>query len=106
MIKDVLEELDITATDWVQGQLTKFAVDIKNTTGATRDAYMKVQEQTSRLERVGIELPANELAPAEDTEGSAYPTFARHLYADGDGNFPVKLNDWETTVVTTELSRK
>lgn len=106
MIKDVIAELDATATSWVQEQLTKYAVDIKNTTGATRDAYMKVQEQTSRLERVGIELPANELAPAEDTEGSAYPTFDRHLYADTDGKFPVKLNDWETTVVTSELARK
>lgn len=106
MIKDVLAELDATATAWVQEQLTKFAVDIKNTTGATRDAYMKVHEQTSRLERVGIELPANEVAPAEDTEGNPYPTFERHLYAAADGKFPVKLNDWETTVVTSELARK
>lgn len=106
MIKDVLAELDAAATSWVQERLTKFAVDIKNTTGATRDAYMKVQEQTSRLERVGIELPANEVAPAEDTDGNAYPTFERHLYADGDGKFPANLNDWETTVVSTEVGRK
>ncbi|MBA2609873.1 MAG: hypothetical protein H0U92_13100 [Actinobacteria bacterium] len=106
MIKEVLAEMDTTATEWVQERLTKFAVDIKNTTGATRDAYMKVQEQTSRLERVGIELPANDLAPAEDTQGNAYPTFARHLFAGADGEYPVKLNDWETTVVTTELGRK
>jgi hypothetical protein len=106
MIKDVLAELNAAATAWVQEQLTKFAVDIKNTTGATRDAYMKVHEQTSRLERVGIELPANEVAPAEDTEGNPYPTFERHLYAAADGKFPVKLNDWETTVITSELARK
>lgn len=62
-IKDVLAELDNTAATWVQDQLTKFAVDIKNTTGATRDAYMKVQEQTSQLERVGIELPAKRGRP-------------------------------------------
>ena len=105
-IKDVLAELDATATTWVQERLTKFAVDIKNTTGAARDAYMKVQEQTSRLERVGIELPANEVAPAEDADGTSYPTFGHHLYADADGEYPVKLNDWETTVVKTELGRK
>lgn len=105
-IKEVLVELDATATGWVHDQLTKFAVEIKNTTGATRDAYMKIQEQTSRLERVGVELPANDLAPAEDVEGNAYPTFERHLYADADGKYPVKLNDWETTVVTKEVVRK
>ena len=54
MIKEVIAELDMTATEWVQERLTKFAVDIKNTTGATRDAYMKVQEQTSRLERSAL----------------------------------------------------
>ncbi|MGH9166205.1 MAG: hypothetical protein ACRDZW_11970, partial [Acidimicrobiales bacterium] len=106
MIKEVVAELDTTAIDWVRELLTKFAVDIKNTTGATRDAFMKVQEQTSRLERVGIELLANDLAPAEDTEGNPYPTFERHLYSDAAGKYPVKLNDWETTVVTTELGRK
>ena len=106
MIKDILSELDVAAAMWVQDQLTKFSVDIKNTAGAARDAYMKVQEQTSQLERVGIELPANEVAPTEDTDGNQYPTFERHLYADADGTFPTKLNDWESTVVNTELGRK
>lgn len=106
MTRDVLVELDETATEWVQDQLTTFAVDIKNTTGAARDAYMKIQEQTTKLERVGIELPVNDVAPPEDVDGNAYPTFERHLFADTDGTYPVKLNDWETTVVTRELDRK
>jgi type III restriction enzyme len=106
MINEVLAELDKVATTWVQDQLTRFAVEIKNTTGATRDAYMKAQEQTSRLERVGIELPLNEVAPAEDADGTPYSTFERHLYADSSGMFPAKLNDWESVVVNTEVGRK
>lgn len=106
MVKEVLAELDLGATAWVHDQLTRFAVEIKNTTGATRDAYMKVQEQTSQLERVGVELPLNEVAPTEDTDGNPYPTFQRHLYADAGGDFPAKLNDWETVVVRTEIGRK
>lgn len=106
MVQEALAQLDATATAWVLEQLTKFAVEIKNTTGATRDAYMKVQEQTSRLERVGIELSSNELASSEDAEGNPYPTFARHLFADSDGLFPAKLNAWEATVVATEVGRK
>ncbi len=35
-----------TATDWVQEQLDRFRVEITNTTGATRDAYTRVREQT------------------------------------------------------------
>lgn len=106
MIKDVLAELDETATEWVQEQLTKFPVDIKNTTGATRRCLHEDPRADIEAERVGIELPANEVAPAEDVEGNPYPTFERHLFADTDGKFPVKLNDWETTVVSTELGRK
>jgi hypothetical protein len=106
MIKDVLAELDSTATTWVHDQLTRFAVEIKNTTGATRDAYMRVQEQTSQLERVGIELPLNEVAPTEDAEGNTYPSFEGHLYTDATGTIPAKLNDWETVVVNTEIARK
>jgi type III restriction enzyme len=106
MIKDVMAELDAGATAWVRDQLTRFAVEIKNTTGATRDAYMKVQEQTSQLERVGIELPLNEVAPSEDAEGNVYPSFEHHMYADANGVFPAKLNDWETVVVRTEIGRK
>lgn len=106
MITDVLAEFDVTATTWAQEHLTKFAVEIKNTTGATRDAYMKIQEQTSRLERVGVELPVNEVSPAEDVDGNPYPTFERHLYADSDGRYPARLNDWETVVVSTEVGRK
>lgn len=106
MIKEILGELDETAAGWVREQLTRFAVEIKNTTGATRDAYIKVQEQTSQLERVGIELPLNEVTASEDIDGNPYPTFERHLYADGKGNFPSRLNDWETIVVATEIGRK
>lgn len=106
MMDQVLGELDLTATTWVQDQLTKFAVEIKNTTGATRDSYIKVQEQTSQIERVGIELPLNEVAPTEDTEGNPYPRFERHLFANSCGVFPAKLNDWETTVIKTEIGRK
>jgi type III restriction enzyme len=106
MLKEALAELDATANAWVQERLTRFAVDIKNTTGAARDAYMKVQEQTAQLERVGIELPQNEVAPCEGADGTAYPTFERHVYADDGGLFPANLNDWERTVVSTETSRK
>jgi type III restriction enzyme len=106
MVKEVLAELDLAATAWVHDQLTRFAVEIKNTTGANRDAYMKVQEQTSHLERVGVELPLNEVASTQDADGNAFPTFERHLYADAGGDFPAKLNDWETVVVRTEISRK
>jgi len=59
-VDDVIAEIEAAANRFVREQLTKFAVDIKLTTGATRDAYHKVQEQTSFPEAITVELRVNE----------------------------------------------
>lgn len=101
----VVASVEAAATEFVQEHLARFAVEIKNTTGATRDAYRKVQEQTSAPEVTTIDLRANEKAPTKDGEGDDLPTFEGHLYSDADGRYPALLNDWETQVITTEVDR-
>lgn len=105
MVENVIAELDVAATKFVNEQLAKFRVEIKNTTGATRDAYRKVQEQTSAPEPVTIELRANEKGATKASDGADLPTFEGHLYSDSSGNFPAQLNDWEETVIRTEIAR-
>jgi type III restriction enzyme len=108
MVDGVSTEVEAAATKWVQDQFTKFAVEIKNTTGATRDAYLKVKEQISKPEETGIELTSNLKAATKDSnkeDAADLPTFAGHLFSDGIGKFPAKLNDWETQVIETELKR-
>jgi hypothetical protein len=97
-----LEEIDAAATKFVKEQLAKFAVEIKNTTGATRDSYRLVQEQTSEQESLTIDLRTNERAATKDGTGEDLPVFAGHIYADSDSNFPVKLNVWESRIIATE----
>ncbi|MCC6339311.1 MAG: DEAD/DEAH box helicase family protein [Acidimicrobiia bacterium] len=104
-IDGVVASVEAAATDFVTEHLARFTVEIKNTTGATRDAYRKVQEQTASPETVTIELRANEKAATQDAAGAELPTFEGHLYADGRGRYPAELNEWETTVVTTETGR-
>jgi len=101
----VIASVEAAATNFVKEHLAKFAVEIKNTTGATRDAYRKVQEQTAAPETVTIELRANEKAATKNGAGDDLPTFKGHLYADADGSYPADLNDWETSVITTETGR-
>ncbi len=101
----VVDSIEAAATEFVQEHLARFAVEIKNTTGATRDAYRKVQEQTTAPEAVTIELRANEKAATKDGTGDDLPTSDGHLYADADGRYPAHLNDWETQVITTETER-
>jgi type III restriction enzyme len=108
MIDGVAAEIETVATRWVQDQFARFAVEIKNTTGATRDAYLKVKEQTSKPEETDIELTTTLKASTKDSSkenANDLPTFGGHLYSDAKRNFPAKLNDWETTVIRTELKR-
>lgn len=104
-VDGVTAEIEATANNFVQAQLERFAVEIKNTTGATRDAYRKVQEQTITPEAITVELRSNEKTATKDGNGDPLPTFAGHIYSDTDGQFPARLNDWESTVVTTETCR-
>ena len=55
-VEGVVTEIDATASKFVKDNLNRFAVEIKNTTGATRDSYRQVQEQTSERESVTIDL--------------------------------------------------
>jgi type III restriction enzyme len=108
MIEGVAGGVEAVATKWVQDQFTKFAVEIKNTTGATRDAYLRVREQISKPEETGIELTVNLKAATKDSnkeDAKDLPSFGGHLYSDAKRTFPAKLNDWETTVIQTELKR-
>src|SRR5439155_4157368 len=59
-------------------------------------------------EETGIELTVNLKAATKDSnkeDAKDLPAFGGHLYADGKGKFPAKLNDWETAVIETELQR-
>lgn len=103
LISDVVPEAEVTANKFVREQLTRFDAEIKNTTGATRDAYRKVQEQTPAPE--AVELRINEKGATKDRLGGLLPTFEGHIYSYANGKFPADLNDWEAEVVITEISR-
>ena len=106
MIDDVVDALDVAATEWVKDRLDEFNVEIKNTTGATRNDYLRVQEQTVDPEPVEIILRDNVKTATRDGGGNLLSAFDGHIYADDNGQFPVILNRWEREVVETESSRQ
>jgi hypothetical protein len=105
-VDGVVADIEATANKFVKDQLENFAVEIKNTTGAVRDAYRKVQEQTPAPEAVTIELRTNEKTATKTGDGTELPTFGGHIYSDTNGKFPVKLNEWETEVIEREIGRQ
>jgi type III restriction enzyme len=106
LVDGVVAEVEAEATKFVHEQLTKHAVAIKNTTGATRDAFHRVQEQASEAEVVSVELRANEKAATRDSKSNPLPTFRGHLFSDANGDYPPQLNStWEGSVIETEIAR-
>jgi hypothetical protein len=104
-LEGVRAGVEQAATAWVQEQLDRFRVEIANTTGATRDQYTRVMEQTSMPEAMTIQLRDNLRAATKDRDGDDLPTRPGHLFADAHGLFPVDLNDWERAVVDAEIAR-
>ena len=64
-----------------------------------QDAYRQVQAATRAPERVALKLPDTRTMPGE---GAA---FAKHLFADGSGDFRPNCQGWESTVLDVELGR-
>lgn len=104
-VSGVIDSVEERATEWVQGHLATHAAAIANTTGKRRDDFRRVQEQTSTPEPVTVELLSNLKVATEDRAGNKLPTYERHLFAGADGEFPAVLNEWERTVLATELGR-
>ena len=104
-IPEVVESVEARATEWVQDQLTNFNVAIKNTTGATRDSYRRIQEQALTPEAVTVTLRDNVSTGTLDSNGNPLPRFAGHVYANTQEGFPADLNSWEIQIVQAEVSR-
>lgn len=107
-VEGVVEQIEHAATSWVQARLDEFRVEIKNSTGARKDAFMKVIEQSTVQERTGLELPMTLRAPTKDSrseDGQDLPRVPSHLYSDGAGKFSVDFNDWETEIIKKEVAR-
>ena len=104
-VEGVLAEIETVATKFVTDLLSRFAVEIKNTTGATRDSFRRVQEQTSEQEALTIDLRTNEKAATKDGAGEDVPVYPGHIFADDNGDFPARLNDWEARIIATETGR-
>lgn len=104
-VDGVVAAVEASATAWVTERLDKFRVQIKDLIGVRADEFMRVQEQTASPEEVTVRLRANERAATKDRDGEDLPRYAGHVFADGEGMFPLELNDWERQVVQAELAR-
>jgi hypothetical protein len=52
-----------------------------------------------------VQLRQNERAATKDRNGDDLSRFGSHVFCDAEGMYPADFNDWELTVVETELAR-
>ena len=106
-IKDDLErEAEKLSTKW----LTEHRVDFKRLNDERQDVYREIGEMSAEPIDIDLARPRSELQAStafRELDGSetALPRFENHLLCDEDGLFPASFNDWETTVLSTELAR-
>lgn len=77
-------------------------------TSAQRAEYDDIQASAGVPFEAHPVVPERAIAARSRISGGqivALPAFTSHLLADASGDFPVKLNSWETTVVETEMAR-
>jgi hypothetical protein len=106
-IKDDLErEAEKLSTKWLTGH----RVDLKRLNDERQDVYREIAEMSAEPVDIDLARPRSELQTStaiREADGSetALPRYERHLVCGDDGLFPVSFNEWETTVLNTELSR-
>lgn len=108
MVEGVVDRVREAADAWVQKMLDDHRVQIKALTDDRRNNYLDVRAQSTTVERVDLLMPEIVTATTEiikDGQGEKVEMRTGHIFADANGLFPAKLNDWETEVVEAEQKR-
>lgn len=111
LVPEIKEDLDREAEKHSTKWLTEHRVDLKGLNDERQDVYREIAQMSAEPVDLDLARPRSELQAATtireaDGNETPLPRFDRHLLCDDDGLFPASLNDWEKTVLETELARK
>jgi hypothetical protein len=110
LVSDIKNDLEREAEKLSTKWLTEYRVDLKSLNDERQDVYRQIAEMSAEpvdtdLARPRSELQASTTIREADGTETALPRFEKHLLCDGDGHFPASFNEWEATVLNTELAR-
>lgn len=105
-IPKVIEALDAEAERLFKGWDTQHRVAIKGLPDDRKVVYGDLRALAGQPQEADIQRPTVRTEPIETLAGVAAPRQPKHLLADEVGQFPVaSLNDWELTVLESEIER-
>ncbi|MFF3877493.1 DEAD/DEAH box helicase [Streptomyces sp. NPDC001978] len=90
-------KLDRRASQLIEEWFTVHGSSITRLPAVEQERFDRIKRESDRPLITSISLP---IRRTEDAEGD---TWIRHLLSDADGNYRVKLRDWEEHVLRTEL---
>jgi hypothetical protein len=97
-------EADKLAKDW----FAKYSTQIKALSDDRRESYRQIIEMSTEPQDVGLLKPETRYEATKVNENGTVkvlPVWDNHLLCNDTGKYPAELNDWEQTVVETELTR-
>ncbi len=97
--EDVLKAVDEAAKVEVDALMAKHRTARKQLPVDRREEYAEIQRKARDPERIELGLP-RAIQVRRDT-----PARAKHLFVNGNGLFPGRLNTWESRVIDEELKR-
>ena len=108
MVTEVQAYFDTEADKLAKAWLTKYSPQIKALTDDRKESYRQIVEMSTEPQSVDLAKPESRYEATkarENDKDTAFTTWKRHLLADKDGKYPAELNQWERTVVETEVKR-
>jgi len=105
VIQYVEEEADKFAQKW----FSEFRVDIKALKDDRQEVYRQIKEMSSDPQDIDLIKPrgwlVNSAAIEANGEEKLLPLYLSHLLCNENKEFPTELNQWEHSVVKTEMAR-
>jgi hypothetical protein len=109
LVPELKEYLDNEAEKLANQWLQEYRIAIKGLSDERQDEYREIREMSADPLDVDLARPRSWLQPtrARDPDGTevALPRYEKHLLCDQDGLYPELLNDWEQTILATEMAR-
>lgn len=110
LVSGIKDDIEREAEKLSKRWLTEHRIDFKGLNDERQDVYREIAEMSAEPIDVDLARPRSELQTStafRELDGSetALPRFAKHLVCDEDGLFRASFNEWETTVLKTELAR-
>lgn len=108
-IPAIVTEIESKAEELATRWLSQTRVERTRLSDRKQAVYDDIQGMSTEPQRISLGRPKvrQEDTQVRDMQGNKtpLPTRTKHLLADSNGEFPINLNEWEITVLDTEMAR-